>query len=176
MKTNDKRGFEMNKELLKRKIYEAGNVEEVAKEIGINSSTLYRKINSGNFYIGELVNIKGPQTALQELYIATKNWNKIEPIKEYEYKEYIRKWKLGEVDGTTGGTWIDISGYIRRYIFEKYNFQCTQCGWSKINQYTGTIPLEIEHIDGDAKKQQRREFSASVSQLPQFNKNISWCE
>lgn len=71
--------------------------------------------------------------------------------KEYEYKEYIRKWKLGEVDGTTGGTWIDISGYIRRYIFEKYNFQCTQCGWSKINQYTGTIPLEIEHIDGDAK-------------------------
>lgn len=56
----------MNKELLKRKIYEAGNVEEVAKEIGINRSTLYRKINSGKFYIGELVNIKSKLSLTDE--------------------------------------------------------------------------------------------------------------
>lgn len=53
-----KRGFKVNKELLKQKIDEAGNVEEVAKEIGIDRSTLYRKINNGKFYIGELINIK----------------------------------------------------------------------------------------------------------------------
>lgn len=69
---------------------------------------------------------------------------------EYEYHEYIRKWKNGEVSGLIGDNWIELSAHIRRYLFEKYNHQCTECGWSKINPYTGKLPLEIEHIDGDA--------------------------
>ena len=48
----------MNKELLKEKIEAAGNVEEVAKLIGIDRSTLYRKLQSGKFYINELIDIK----------------------------------------------------------------------------------------------------------------------
>lgn len=34
-------------------------------------------------------------------------------------------------------------------MFEKYNAKCCRCGWSEVNQYTGNIPLEIEHIDGN---------------------------
>ena len=71
-------------------------------------------------------------------------------MQEYKFKEYIQKWQRGEIDGTTGEAWIDLSKYIRRYIFEKYNNKCAKCGWSEINPYTGKLPLEIEHIDGDA--------------------------
>lgn len=70
--------------------------------------------------------------------------------KEYEYVEYIKKWKSGEVSGGIGKSWINISKHIRRYLLEKFNYQCSQCGWSKINPYTKRLPLEIEHIDGDA--------------------------
>lgn len=69
---------------------------------------------------------------------------------DYPYKEYIRKWKNGEVSGTIGKAWIDVSGYVKRYIFEKFDFKCSKCGWSERNPYTNTLPLEIEHIDGDA--------------------------
>lgn len=68
---------------------------------------------------------------------------------EYQYKEYIRKWKNGEVDGISGknGT----STYIRKYIFDKFNDKCTKCGWSEMNKKTGKIPLNLEHIDGNWK-------------------------
>ena len=69
---------------------------------------------------------------------------------EYRYQEYVKKWKNGEISGTTGNSWIDVSVYIRRYLFEKYDNKCSECGWSKINPYTGSLPLEVEHIDGDA--------------------------
>lgn len=69
---------------------------------------------------------------------------------EFQYKEYIRKWKAGEVDGLVGDKWIDLSVYVRKYIFEKYHYRCVYCGWSRRNLYTGRLPLEIDHIDGDA--------------------------
>lgn len=61
------------------------------------------------------------------------------------YKDYIEKWKRGEVDG--GKNWI--SGYIRKYIVNKYQNKCAECGWAKINKTTGKIPLQIDHIDGN---------------------------
>lgn len=69
---------------------------------------------------------------------------------EFQYKSYISKWKAGEISGTTGNAWIDLSDYVRRYLFEKYENKCSVCGWSKINPFTGMLPLEVEHIDGDA--------------------------
>ena len=39
--------------------------------------------------------------------------------------------------------------YIRRYLFKKYNNKCSKCGWGEINPFSKTIPLEIEHIDGN---------------------------
>ena len=69
--------------------------------------------------------------------------------KEYQYKEYIKKWKNGEIDGIRGE--YQISMYIKTYLFKKYNNKCARCGWSEINQFTHNIPLEIEHIDGNYK-------------------------
>lgn len=66
------------------------------------------------------------------------------------YESYIQRWKNGEETGIVGDEWKDVSLYIKRYLFEKYNNQCAECGWSKINPFTNTLPLEIEHIDGNA--------------------------
>ena len=67
--------------------------------------------------------------------------------KEYEYKQFIKNWQEGRINGMRGK--YQISLHIRRYLFEKYNSRCYRCGWGKVNDYTGMIPLEIEHIDGN---------------------------
>lgn len=69
--------------------------------------------------------------------------------KEYEYKTYIDKWKNGKEGGFRGD--YQISMHIKSYLFEKYNNKCANCGWGEINKYTGNIPLEVEHIDGNYK-------------------------
>lgn len=69
--------------------------------------------------------------------------------KDFEYKEYIKKWQKGEVSGMRGDYQISLN--IKRYLLEKYNYKCARCGWGMINTYTNTLPLEIEHIDGNYK-------------------------
>ena len=66
---------------------------------------------------------------------------------DYNYKLFIERWKNGEEDGTRGEN--SISNYLKRFMFEKYNCCCQKCGWNQINEFTGNIPLEIHHIDGD---------------------------
>jgi len=67
---------------------------------------------------------------------------------KYEYKVYIEQWKKGEISGTAKGDYMPVK--IRRYIFEKFDRKCTKCGWSKINSYTGLIPLHVDHVDGNS--------------------------
>ena len=67
--------------------------------------------------------------------------------KEYEYKRFIVAWKNGKESGLRGQ--YQTSMYIKTYLFNKYNNKCARCGWSEKNIYTNTIPLEIEHIDGN---------------------------
>ena len=67
---------------------------------------------------------------------------------DYQYLIYINKWKLGFVDGTKSHG-NNVSGFIRRYLFEKYGNKCSRCGWDKKNPYINKVILEIEHIDGD---------------------------
>ena len=64
------------------------------------------------------------------------------------YLNYIAMWKNGEVDGGAGN-WGDISDYVRRYLFEKNDSKCSICGWGEVNKFTGKVPLEIDHIDGN---------------------------
>lgn len=49
----------MNVQKLRGKIVEKGmNVETLAKEIGVNRSSMYRKLNNGKLTIGEVSKIK----------------------------------------------------------------------------------------------------------------------
>lgn len=67
--------------------------------------------------------------------------------KQYEQKIYIQRWQQDLEDGMSGQ--YGLSNYIRNYLLEKNHYKCSQCGWGKENIYTHTIPLEIDHIDGN---------------------------
>ena len=65
---------------------------------------------------------------------------------EYEYKQWVQQYK--EDNSIAKSTkWGQIPGH---YIFDKFDNKCCICGWSKVNPYTNTIPLEIDHIDGNS--------------------------
>ena len=66
---------------------------------------------------------------------------------EKEYEDWVSRWKNGEETGLKGE--YGISSYLKRYLFEKYDSKCAICSWSERNPFTDTLPLEIEHIDGN---------------------------
>ena len=68
----------------------------------------------------------------------------------FQYREYIKKWKLGLVSGNRGIFTKNISQYLKRYLIEKYEEICSQCGWNIQHPVTKRVPLEIDHINGDA--------------------------
>lgn len=47
----------------------------------------------------------------------------------------------------------DTSFYVdayRRYLIQEYGEKCMKCGWHEINQATGLVPIQLEHIDGNS--------------------------
>ena len=68
----------------------------------------------------------------------------------FQYEEYIEKWKDGITDGNRGVSAKNLSRHLIRYLFNKYNNCCSICRWSQVNIYTGKIPLEVDHVDGNS--------------------------
>ena len=68
---------------------------------------------------------------------------------EFEYKEFINKWRKGDDDGVRGK--YGLSRHIRRYLLTKYGEKCQLCGWHEVNSKTKKVPLEVHHIDGNYK-------------------------
>lgn len=66
---------------------------------------------------------------------------------KYVRDEKIKKWLNGDLSGTTK---YGHGSYVKVYLLEKYDYKCSLCGWNETNPYSGNIPLEIEHIDGNA--------------------------
>lgn len=65
---------------------------------------------------------------------------------DFKFQTRIEEWKKGNLSGISGE---GCSSWLRKYLFIKYDNKCSECGWSKINQTTGKIPLQIDHIDGN---------------------------
>lgn len=65
---------------------------------------------------------------------------------ELKRKEKIQEWLSGKnfVRGAS-----QVPSFIRNYLLSEFNYCCEKCGWGKINEFSGTVPLEIHHIDGD---------------------------
>lgn len=66
---------------------------------------------------------------------------------EFQHKQWVERWKNGEETGITGK--YQISHHLKKYLLDKYEYKCARCGWGEINPFTNTLPLEIEHIDGN---------------------------
>ena len=67
--------------------------------------------------------------------------------KDFERKQYIKKWLSGEVDGMQGGKSKHLSNHIKTYLRETLK-KCSECGISDWNEKP--IVLEIDHIDGNS--------------------------
>lgn len=71
---------------------------------------------------------------------------------EYYKRNQIQKWLSGEITGFSNDNhWGDTPKWIRSYLFKIHNYKCARCGWSEINPFTGKLPLEVEHKDGNYK-------------------------
>src|SRR3990167_10972138 len=68
----------------------------------------------------------------------------------HQYRQYIKNWKQGLVHGGRGIVAKNISSYLRRYLIEKYGEKCFLCNWDQKHPVTGRIPLEVDHINGNA--------------------------
>lgn len=66
---------------------------------------------------------------------------------DFQQKEWELRWKEGQETGLSGE--YGISHHLKTYLLKKYNNKCSLCGWGEINPYTNTLPLEVEHIDGN---------------------------
>lgn len=67
-------------------------------------------------------------------------------VRKDKYKQYINRWLNGEIDG---GTWYRVSYHVRRWMIEMFGEKCSICGWNKRNEFTGKIPVHVDHIDGN---------------------------
>ncbi len=95
---------------------------------------------------------------------------------DYRYKIYIDLWKRGGVDGGMGITARSTSRHLRRYLLEKSNNRCSKCGWNKKHPITGFVPLEIDHIDGNAEnnlEKNLRLLCPNCHALTPFFKNLN---
>ena len=82
-----------------------------------------------------------PLTGRQNKYCSNKCQS------EKRYFDWVEKWKMNSSSAVRGE--YQTSNYLRRYLLEKYDYKCSRCGWNKINVFSNTLPLEIEHIDGN---------------------------
>ena len=67
---------------------------------------------------------------------------------ELARKDKINRWLLGEEIKTSRGK-TSTARWIRDYMLEQSNFKCSKCNWGETNLFTGKIPLELEHKDGN---------------------------
>lgn len=68
---------------------------------------------------------------------------------EYHQKQWEEEYKKDN-SYAKSTRWGAIPKQLKKYIFKKFNNKCCICGWGEENPYTHTIPLEIDHIDGNS--------------------------
>ena len=66
---------------------------------------------------------------------------------KYGASLYVEKWLKGELKINPN---VSFPLSIRKYLLEKYNNKCQQCGFEGYNKLTGNSILQIHHSDGDS--------------------------
>lgn len=68
---------------------------------------------------------------------------------EHKYKIYIERWLEGKETGNQSFG-IRVSNYVKRWLKEIRGNKCEKCNWGKVNKISGTVPIEVNHIDGNS--------------------------
>lgn len=123
------------------------NIKKQCKKLGIILLPR-RTINKNEtFNKGKKRVVRYCENCGKELIETAKKYCSFKCQQEKRYKDYIKKWKKGEVNGISGN--YDVSANVRKYLFEKNNCKCEKCGWGEENPITHKIPLQVHHIDGN---------------------------
>ncbi len=70
---------------------------------------------------------------------------------EFAHQRYIELWLAGRISGNHKSKRPNVSTHVRRWCLERAGYKCEECGWDRVNPFTGKKPLAIHHIDGNAK-------------------------
>ncbi len=84
---------------------------------------------------------------------STQTYCKAKCVAALKSREKLKRWLDGEhnVAQSIDGSILD---WARRHLMEEVQFGCSICRWSEVSA-NGTIPLEIDHIDGNWKNSAR---------------------
>lgn len=124
------------------------NIKKVAIRLGINIEAR-RKVNESEHFNKGIGIKRYCLNCGAELKRSAKKYCSFDCEHAYLQKEWEEKYKTDNSIAKTN-SWGQIPAALRTYIFKKYEYKCCQCGWSEINPYTNTIPLEIDHINGNS--------------------------
>ncbi len=94
----------------------------------------------------------------------------------YQHLKWVESWKKGKANGNVGITARNISTHLRKYLIDKFGNKCFVCNWNTKHPITGIIPLEIDHIDGDAEnnlEENLRLICPNCHALTPFYKNLN---
>lgn len=70
--------------------------------------------------------------------------NKCQGAEHHDLK--VKKWLSGENNEDIS---INVRRFIKQHLIDTRGEKCEICGWCEKNQFTGNIPIEVHHIDGD---------------------------
>jgi hypothetical protein len=127
------------------------NIKKVARNLGIELPV--RSKNAGREPVNKGTRKKYFCLNCGKELSNTKNslhkYCSIECEHEYHQKCWEEEYKKDN-SFAKSTKWGGIPKQLKKYIFKKFNNKCCICGWGKENPYTHTIPLEIDHIDGNS--------------------------
>ena len=66
---------------------------------------------------------------------------------EYETKQSFKLIEEGKFKEL--GVMCTIDSVTKKYLIKKFENKCMKCDWSVVNEFTGKIPIQINHIDGN---------------------------
>jgi HNH endonuclease len=65
----------------------------------------------------------------------------------------VDRWLADEpgFNPVVSGWQMELRAPIRKWLLHRAGNKCQLCGWGQVNIFTGKTPLQIHHVDGDAK-------------------------
>ncbi len=95
---------------------------------------------------------------------------------DFQHRVWVQNWKSGAVSGNIGINVRAVSQHLKKYLIDKSGNKCSQCGWNKKHPVTGVVPLEIDHVNGDAEnntEKNLRLLCPNCHALTPFYKNLN---